>query len=415
MSKFRKLSTVEYSYLGRDTGQESPFVNQFFIEGCGTISKQQLENAVAIAHQNNPGISLTLKGRWAWRYWAKNPSPPQVLEYDGLWQGNNSDNKEVIDKAFNAREDILASITLFTNIKSEPSLDNNSISENNINFKILFRIHHAICDGLATLHWIEEIFRALRNEPNLGSNCRLNETDIIYREEYPIAENLKTESKPVFPRSIYPDTQGSHWIKYRWQTKDTKIVAKLIYILKEFANKEHSQGKTTFRIPADLRRYLSKEEKNIAQLSNLSGFFDIHVDDDATINEIQNLIIKSMREKKDLSVYPKKLVKFMKFLPNNIFMPNRDFLKNMHASGLCNITAMISYPGKANLPAYSCETFQAKGLYGIPMPLEDKSIYVGMVTDENGVLAVLCVPNALSNITNTEKLAEKVHNKLQSL
>jgi len=76
---------------------------------------------------------------------------------------------------------------------------------------------------------------------------------------------------------------------------------------------------------------------------------------------------------------------------------------------------MISYVGKVNLQEYSCETFQACGVYGIPMPLEDKSLYIGLFTDENGMLAVLSVPNALSNVANTERLAEKIQSELQNL
>src|SRR5690606_1143608 len=107
----------------------------------------------------------------------------------GPWQGNDSHNKEMIDEPFNTREDVLSTVILFNNIQNNGE----------INFKILFRIHHAICDGVGTLHWIKEVFRALREETLLGSRSDKNELDIIQQENYPPAETLLTESLPVFP------------------------------------------------------------------------------------------------------------------------------------------------------------------------------------------------------------------------
>lgn len=405
MKKFRDVSPVEFSYLARDTGKESPFVNQFFVEGKGRINKEQLQQAVHLAHQKNPGISLTLKGRWAWRYWQKNTLSPEIFEYNGAWQGNSSAHAEVINMPFNARTDILSSIILFTNIA-----DNE-----NVNFKILFRVHHAICDGVATLHWIQEIFRALRKETLLGSSSQLSELDIVQRENYETAENLITESKPVFPVSKNPELRDCLWIKYRWQGKDSKILAKLIFILKEITEQQHEDAKTIFRVPSDLRRYLSKEEKAQAQLSNLSGLFDLRIEKGADINQIQNEIVKAMRGKKDISVYPKKLTAFTKYLPSSAFQANPIALLEMHAKGLCNITGMISYVGKINLDDYSCENFTAQGIYAIPMALEDKSIYIGLLTDANGIQVVISAPKALANAEQVEKLASEIEGRLAVL
>jgi hypothetical protein len=406
MSKFRKLSVVEPSYLGNDTKVASPYVNQFFVEGKGAISKAQVEDAVKKAQIANPGINLTLKGRWAWRYWALNESPPEVFEYDGAWQGNSSENAEVINQAFDARKDTLSSITLFSNIQN---------SSSGIDFKILFKIHHAVCDGMATLHWMHEVFRALRGEELLGSKTDKCELDIIKREQYPKSEQLLTESKPVFAKSANPEQRGCHWVKQSWNVKDTKIVGKLIYILKEIAEEEHGQGRTTFRIAADLRRYLSKEEKQQAYLTNLSSIFDLRFNSEVNISEIQNNIVKAMRAKQELSIYPKNLSGLTKFLPNSVFIANPDFLKNMHSEGLCNITGMISYPGRVDCKAYSCKGFEAKGTYGIPMPLEDKSIYIGFFSTAESLQPVFCAPNALSNIEKTVALAKRIENRLIEL
>ncbi len=403
MSKFRDVSPAEFTYLGRDTSIESPFVNQFIVEGHGQVSKETLEQAVVEAAAYNPGICLQLKGRWMGRYWAKDERLPEILEYQGSWNGNSSLDADAINGVLNARTDVLSSITFFRDHNTEQ-------------FKLLFRIHHGICDGAGTLHWIREIFRALRKEELQGSIAKFSELDMINREDYPEADNLIANSKPVFPVSQDPDASGCHWIKYRWPVGDTKLLAKLIFVIKELTEEEHGEGiKSTFRIPSDLRRYLSREEKKQNHLSNMSGVFDLSFEQKMSVDDIHKAVIKAMRAKKDLSVYPKKLTRFTKLLPKSVFMPNPQFLRNMHERGECSITGMISYVGKVNLEDFSCVSFQAEGVYAIPMPLEDKSIYVGLFTDEQGALAVLSVPNALSDIPSTEAMAQVIGKKLKSL
>ncbi len=401
--KFRDISPTEISYINQDTEQHSYFVNQFFVEGEGEISEAQMKAAVELAFAANPGISLQLKGHWYKRYWALRPEAPLVKIYAGEWDGNSSQNKAVVDEPLNPRKDNLASITLFNQLPDQQ-------------FKILFRIHHGVCDGVATLHWIEEVFRALRGEKLLGSQANLSEMDIIKQEEYAPAENLLAESKPVFPLSDNSETRECHWIKYSWQQKDTKITAKLIYILKTLTEEQHGACRTTFRIPANLRRYLSKEAKQQAQLTNLSGLFDLKFDQQkVTVNDIQSAIIQAMRTKRDIAVFPKKLTALTRFLPGFLFHAKPKALKKMHEQGRYGITAMISFAGQIKLPNYCCEGFKATQVYGIPMPLEDKSIFIGLITDENHLFAVLSAPNALSTPAQTHALAQKIEAALQAL
>jgi len=133
------------------------------------------------------------------------------------------------------------------------------------------------------------------------------------------------------------------------------------------------------------------------------------------VDAIQSLIVKALRNKADLSVYPKKLTPLTRFLPKSVFQPNRRFLQNMHEQGLCNITGMISYPGKIDLEAFSTKGFQALGIYGLPIPLEDKSIFVGMFSDQYGNQATLTVPSALSTIEQTRALGKTIEQRLMDL
>src|SRR5690606_2629020 len=107
---------------------------------------------------------------------------------------------------------------------------------------ILFRIHHGLCDGAATAHWIQEIFRAIKGEKLLGSVSTLNETDIIKRSSYPKPDTFRGLCLPVFPRSSQAQLRGCHWVKCHWDIPEERIVAKLLLALRQLACEEHGAG-----------------------------------------------------------------------------------------------------------------------------------------------------------------------------
>jgi|GEM_PF-1149888 len=421
--KYRDISPTEFSYQARDTKAESPFINQFFVEGIGEITKTQLESAVAKAAGSNPGITLKWRGKWFWRYWEKDQKLPEIIEYKGAWQGQNSANFDSLSKPMDVRSDVLSTITI---IKLNPQhfnkknrLKTHERQTTECNVILLFRIHHSICDGMGTLHWIQEVFRALRHENLSGSVSHINELTIVQREEYSPNEYDLQKSKPVFATSQNPEKTGCHWVKNRWEVSDTKIIPKLIFILKTIAEEQHKTNEkaatTKFRIPADLRHYLSKKEKQQNHLSNLSGIIDLSFTEKDNVNDIYKALIKAIRNKKDMSAFPKKILKYTKLLPKALLTPNPKFISAMHSQGVCNMTGMLTHIGKVSLEQYSYNTFEAQGIYGIPIPIEDKSIFIGVFSDGKAIYSVISAPNALSTIESTQKLANNIEKHLHDL
>jgi hypothetical protein len=418
---FRKISPAEATYLAKDKIPNGQFVNQFFIEGTFANSSSnnstgnkstemfdqtQWQNAVEKAAIANPGICLQLKGYWGFRYWKKVNVAPKVINYKGDWDGLSSQGFEAIAPFINPRKDSNVSVILINKLNN---------TEGNHTAIILFRIHHGLCDGAATAHWIQEIFRALRREPLLGSISTVNELDIVNRTDYPLPSVFRGRCLPLFPKSTQPELRACHWIKSHWDHNEQRIVAKILFVLREIAIEQHGEGRTVFRLTSDLRHYLTRDELTAPQMSNLSGIFDIEVKKDESIKRIQFNIIKALRNKNDLSVYPKKLLRFTPWLPGSLFNLKPKGARNMHERGVCNLTAMIGYANHIDLDAVSFKGFKAHGAFAIPMATEDKSIFMGISSSPNGIDVILSAPNALSNIECSTALANKVNEKLNKL
>lgn len=411
MTYFRSISPVEATYLAKDKLGSGQFVNQFFIEGflkegIDQFDQQAWQKAIELAAKKNPAICLQLRGRWGFRYWEQVNILPELIIFDGQWHGESSEGFEALSPYINPRKDVTASITL---IKKLNSSDKSKAPK----ALILFRIHHGICDGAATAHWIQEIFRALRHEPLLGSVSNINENTIIKRTDYPKPSVFRGRCLPVFPKSERPEAQSCHWIKCHWHASEQRIVAKLMFILHKIAIEQHKEGRTVFRLTSDLRHLLNTEELSEVQFSNLSGIFDIEVSNKDSVKKIQFSIIKALKNKQDLSSFPKRMISLTPWLPASLFNLKPEGARNMHERGVCNITGMIGYANHIDLDAVSYSEFSASGAFAIPMNIEDKSVFMGVASSPEGIHVIIAAPNALSSIKETKALANRIEQELE--
>lgn len=416
MSYFRKISPAEATHLAKDLVPNGQFVNQFFIEGyfndtVTELNVQQWQKAVDLAAQANPSICLGLGGYWGFRYWKRVQQTPKVLYVESAWNGSSSEHFNTLAPFINPRTDNTASIILI-----KPVSKNNEVSSTSKHkIFILFRIHHGICDGAATAHWIQEVFRALRGEILLGSVSTLNELAIVKRTSYPKPSVFRGRCLPMFPVSSTPHVKGCHWIKTNWQHNEQRIVAKLLFVLRKIALEQHGQGRTVFRLTSDLRHYLTEQEKQTVQFSNLSGIFDLEVKDTDSVKSIQFSIIKALRKHNDLSVYPKRMLALVPWLPSSMLNIKPKGEENLHQRGICNITAMIGYANHIDLNAVSYQDFTAQHAYAIPMAIPDKSIFMSIASSPNGIAVIISAPNALSTINNSFALSQRIDTELAKL
>ena len=398
MSFYRKPSPLEITYAGPDTEETSPFVNQFFIEGEGELVISDWEKAVQLAAEANPGSRLRLKGFWGWKYWDDKGPVPKVYELETDWDGASSDGAPVLGSPVSIRKGPTAEIHLMKTAIP----------------RVLFRTHHSITDGKGAVHWMQEVFRALRGEPLEGSTGTYNEWDIVKGKEYPPRSIVEGGCAPVLARSENPSVRGCRWTRLTLAGKHTKILGKLIVAITRITRRQHGEdAKVIFRVPSDLRRYM--QDNPAFSMANNTGTIDMEIAPELTATDIQKKVVRAMRTKEDLSVFPQNMY-LANWLPISLFRFRPELIEKKHAECNYRMTGIISFLGDMDMSDFSYDKFTGKSFYGVPIPLEDRSVTVGFTLNpHNGLDAVVSVPKALATQAELDQLCSDIKAELATL
>lgn len=396
MSFYRKPSPLEMTYLSSDTATYSPLVNQFFTEGHGELNLDHWKEAVELASLSNPGVRLQMKGVWGWRYWDDKGPLPLVKKIESDWDGMCSEGAPYIGNPIDIKRSPLSEVILIDGPIQ----------------RVLFRTHHAITDGKGTLHWMAEIYRALRGEKLQGSEGKAYDWEIAQKTEYPERTIIEGGCIPITPNSKNPELRDCRWVRMFWKGNYSKIVPKIILAVCRIAWREHGDGKILFRIPSDLRRYL---EKNAPfTMANAIGAIDLEITPSSTLNSIQADIIKAMRNKSDLSVFTDK-AKLAYWLPGSMFKYSAQSLTKVHSEGKYRMTGTISSLGNLDPKDFSYSKFTSRRTYGVPIPYENRPIFIGFSINPDGLLASISMPKALANTEELKDLANQIKKELDSM
>ncbi|VUD47144.1 hypothetical protein TDB9533_00966 [Thalassocella blandensis] len=397
MGFFRQLSPSESLYIAQDTEAFSPFVNQFIVEGKGKLDPEKWRQAVDIVSQKNPGLSLKLKGISGWRYWDKEGAAPEVLTIASDWDGICSEDAPDFSPSINPRRDPVASITLISGETSH----------------IVFRTHHAITDGMGLLHWMKEVFRALRNETLIGAPGTKTETDLPadVMEKRTVTPIQWRDCLTIAPISQTPEATGYGWHRFHWEGSRYMILSKLLLALSQVAWDFHGEGKIAFRIPSDLRSYLDKEEPY--STANLAGVIDFEVTPSDTVKSIQMKMGKIKKQYGDLKLTPK-WIKLLNWMPSKILKFPTKKNAERHKTGRYCATANVSHLGHFEAETYSTDDFTATDIFAVPIALDSRS-FLTIFTTETGLSATVGMPKALGQNGIMKEVCEKIVHKLNEI
>lgn len=396
MSFYRTPSPLEFTYIGADSPPISNTVNQFLSQGTGSINKSKLTDALRQAADANPGIKLRLRGFWGWRYWDDAGAYPIVEEIEAPdWDGLSSENCPRIGQYIDLRKDPLVQA---------------SIIHTRQDVYLLFRTHHAITDGRGTVHFLADAFRIMRGEKPVGSTSKLTEWDIAMREERPPRPVVEGNCIPVTPFASRPLERGCRWQRFVWNGDKNKLTAKIMIALAQLAWENNGDGKVLIRIPADLRRYLKADEG--ITTANCSGALDFEITPENSLNQIRSQLVKAMRNKEDLSPFAENH-RYARWLPPSMFRNNPEILRKTHESRRYRMSAIVTNLGDVDLAPFTLDTYKPKELFGVPIAMENRPMYVGAATQGEDTGIMVGVPKALADQQQLQQfcvaLAQKLH------
>lgn len=321
------------------------------VEGQGSIGLDALQAAVARAAAVNPAIRVRLRGVLGFCRWVDSGEPPGVrVVADSAWNGLGSAGADFMGEGLRP-------------VAGGPVSDIFLVHGRDGRERVVFRAVHAAVDGRAMLHWMQEVFRALRGEPLLGSSSTLT--------DWQLQEQLKdkvTDAAPPLGAClpvVEPAVPGTGPLEYIWRRialdhNVSQPIARGAVFLAEWARRQ-GDGEVGFTVPVDYRGLRTQE----MGMGNLTGFVQMPIEAGATPRSVMQQLNLRIRAFADCRRQPVALVPWLPlWLLVRLFRGQLHKLlytvdKGIPSGGIVSM-------GHLKLDEFSCAGFHAESCFGIP-------------------------------------------------
>lgn len=313
----------------------------------------------------NPGCRLRLSGTRQHARWNSDGHPPALrLEPDCSWDGRSSQGDEFI---------------YATTLSLEEGRTCELIIAGREQIKIIFRVAHAVMDGMGVVHFLLEMFRALRGEPLLGSNATYTDIELMHQ----------VPSRPLPFKLIKPlpltgaPTGNDHsglWRRITLPGPQPHLVPRVAQIIAEHACRHATTDTTTksatvrtvrIALPVSLKRHAPE----LLATSNFTSMLYLDIEPDTDATAIKHQLDELLDRNVDAN-YPG-ILKIIRYLPfswvDRIVSPTH---KNYTNPRLAE-TAVLSVMGPFKRSLFSTGSFRATTLYGLPQKENAFIVIVG--------------------------------------
>ncbi|HOU50690.1 MAG TPA: hypothetical protein PLR10_05725 [Smithella sp.] len=369
-----------------------PFANQIVLEGRGTFDVEKWRQAVQKASAANPGARLALKGCWIGSHWVDSGITPRVRVVNGLgWDGMGGPEGSPFEQGpLNPYDGTACEVVL---IEGDP-------------LRVAFRSHHAVMDGRATLFWAEEIFRALRGEPLLGSRSRL--TELSMARSFQKKGRIPPAHDFIGPTGRAQGTEsGVIWRRLHLEGRYRNLVAQVAVILAQSAW-TYEAGNVRFGVSVDMRH----RQPELRSTGNLTNLIYLNMLPGLTVDDVARDMTQQLEDKNDGMLYwGDRLIRYvpLRMLHGAV----QQEIIEKHKTGRYRNSGIISNPGRLSLERLSCDTFALQTGFFIPPCQESLPIFIAMSGTEQCVEIMISMSRKLACGGRMELLIERLQKGLQ--
>jgi hypothetical protein len=208
-------------------------------------------------------------------------------------------------------------------------------------------------------HLLHELFRALRDEPLVGSNAPFSDTELMRHVGTPHSDSRPQKYARLTgaPRG---DDPARWWRRITVRGQRANSMARLVAAFAESARAHDPGLPCVFSLPINLRRHLP----GLNSTQNFGSMLFVPLAPDATPHDFKRTLNAMLAAKMEALWTP--AFERVKWLP----MPWIDWLTqrrpgNYRHKKLID-TCMISHLGYSKCEALSCPGFAAQTIYGVP-------------------------------------------------
>lgn len=340
----RPLSIWEYYFasVGRSASSHEDCEIITVIDGESSVTLKEWEAALAKVVAANPACRLRITGKRQRARWSSDGVPTPIRYVDNCaWDGRSDVGIEFIKTTQLDLEKGPASELIV--VSGEPD-------------RLVFRAHHAVMDGLGTIHFFQELFRALRGEPVLGTNAVFSDADLVQSvrsQQQPILKG-----NPAYLTGTMSDA-GRNSVWRRITVNDvpaTFLLGRLAVYVARFARR-YSERPVWILLPVNLRRHLS----GLNSPMNFTSLLLVDIAPSDGPSDFYSKLQKLLKDNADAYYMP--ALEYFKWLP----MSWLDWIAaKLARHDKAKDTAAISNFGVMNKAEFSSEHFSANTMFALP-------------------------------------------------
>jgi hypothetical protein len=346
----RRLSFFEYGHAAAGASGktlEPPRIITMVLEGESTVTPRQWEEALRCVVDANHGIPLRIQGSRQRARWTREGAlPPQLRVIENCqWNGRSHRGMEIIERT---------ELPLHTGPAAELIVAPGAIT------RLILRTRHALMDGMGVLHFFQELFRALRGEPLLGSNAAFSDADLM-RAVRNSAWRGGGESPIPLTGGAQGASYGDVWERLTLPARPQKnLMGRVAGIAARHAW-TFGPGPVRIAVAVNLRRHLP----NLKSTMNFSGVLHVGMLPGETADDFRRKLREALDRNRDVS-YPA-VVECIRYLP----LPFIDRVTGRTPASYLRRklleTVLITNLGLVDMAALSCAQFLADNYYSLPV------------------------------------------------
>lgn len=374
----RPVSTPEYYHASVATSGKTLEVrreNGFCVEAQGQLPTERWQAALDAVAVVNPGCRLRMIGTGRKSRWDSDGKPPvlKVLEHCD-WDGRSGDHMEAVYGTPFSLED-------------GPTVELVVIHRPGNRSLLVLRSHHAVFDGMGCMHFLQELFRALRGERLLGTNAAFSDVDLMLSvgAKRSTSRHVKTAALTGAPQG---DEKGDEWRRISLGKPVKNQLARVADAIVTFMRQHSPQLPVLIGVPVDLRRHAP----GLLSTANYTNMLLVRVDPGEGSEQFR-LRLKEMLDQKMEAVYPRilEITKWFSLARLDRMLSRNE--KNYRTKKAIE-TAVISNLGKQDGALLSCDGFTTDRMFVVPIK---GSIFTGMICIGDEVELTINMPRVLAS------------------
>lgn len=393
------LSDLIYAATGYRRQHQHQLVSQLVVEGTGSIAEAHLQNAISKVTASTPACRVRLRGVWGFKYWCADGKPPAVRTLQQEWNGCHDAKLNFIDTPLDLLQGPVAEVVQVVGSKTF----------------LVFRVHHAVMDGVGLVDFVKSVFCALRDEPMENYHSTITVEKLPPGNIAAIPKSINDAAIPFALRHNDTDTidRARIWQRIPLEGKDSRILLRTILALAHVTrNVDDSTDEVRLHIPVSLRRHLPDEKSS----ANLIGMLRLDIDKNDSIRSLVKKMGQQLDQQQELPIAANSLSSMLTFwIPLKLVRAlEKRYFNAFFRQPKFRCSGIVTSLGNIDLEDCHQGDFIAKSAFCIPVSPLGSPVIVSILSNEQGGELVLSASLALISESEMDSLAQRLHHCLQS-